>query len=76
MTWGATVPIEDLARDGIVSASPRTSLPELARHMRDENVGSVVVTNDNSPTGIITADDLTELFADEVIRWYQFPQPR
>ncbi|ESS05471.1 MAG: putative signal-transduction protein containing cAMP-binding and CBS domain protein [uncultured archaeon A07HB70] len=27
--------------------------------MRDENVGSVVVTSDNSPTGIVTDRDLT-----------------
>ncbi|MUW14215.1 CBS domain-containing protein [Halorubrum sp. CBA1125] len=54
------MPIEDLARTEVVSASPETSVPELAQQMRDENVGSVViVTNDNSPTGIVTDRDLT-----------------
>ena len=53
------MPIEDLARDDVVSASPETSVPKLAQQMRDENVGSVVITNDNSPTGIVTDRDLT-----------------
>jgi CBS domain-containing protein len=53
------MPIEDLARTEVVSASPETPVPELAQRMRDENVGSVVVTNDNSPTGIVTDRDLT-----------------
>ncbi len=53
------MPIEDLARTEVVSASPETSVPELAQQMRDENVGSVVIANDNSPTGIVTDRDLT-----------------
>jgi CBS domain-containing protein len=53
------MPIEDLARTDVVSASPETSVPELAQQMRDENVGSVVVTNDHTPTGIVTDRDLT-----------------
>lgn len=53
------MPIEDLAREDVVSASPETSVPELAQQMRDENVGCVVITNDNTPTGIVTDRDLT-----------------
>jgi len=53
------MPIEDLAREDVVSASPETSVPDLARQMRDENVGSVVVENGNRPTGIVTDRDLT-----------------
>jgi signal-transduction protein with cAMP-binding, CBS, and nucleotidyltransferase domain len=53
------MPIEDLARKNVVSASPETSVPELAQQMRDENVGSVVIANGNSPTGIVTDRDLT-----------------
>jgi len=53
------MPIEDLARDDVVSASPGTSVPELAQQMRDENVGSVVITDANAPTGIVTDRDLT-----------------
>lgn len=53
------MPIEDLARKNVVSANAETSVPELAQQMRDENVGSVVISNDNSPAGIVTDRDLT-----------------
>jgi len=53
------MPIQDLAREEVVSAGPETSVPELARRMRDENVGSVVIANENTPTGIVTDRDLT-----------------
>ena len=53
------MPIEDLAREHVVSASPETSVPELAQQMRDESVGSVVISDDNIPTGIVTDRDLT-----------------
>ncbi len=53
------MPIQNLARDDVVDESPDTSVSELAQRMRDENVGSVVITNDNSPVGIVTDRDLT-----------------
>jgi signal-transduction protein with cAMP-binding, CBS, and nucleotidyltransferase domain len=58
-TEATAMPIEDLARKDVVSASPGTSVPELAQRMRDENVGSVVITDENAPTGIVTDRDLT-----------------
>lgn len=53
------MPINDLARDDVVRADPETPVPELAQLMRDENVGSVVITNDDNPVGIVTDRDLT-----------------
>ncbi len=53
------MPIGDLAREDVVSASPETSILELAQQMRDEHVGSVVISTDNTPTGIVTDRDLT-----------------
>jgi CBS domain-containing protein len=53
------MPVTDLAREDVVSAAPDARVPELAGLMRDENVGSVVVTNDQSPVGIVTDRDLT-----------------
>lgn len=53
------MPIQDIARTEVVSAGERASITELARLMRDENVGSVVITNDGSPMGIVTDRDLT-----------------
>lgn len=60
------MPIQDLARDEVVTASESTSIAELAQLMRDETVGSVVITNDASPVGIVTDRDLTtRVLADE-----------
>jgi len=52
------MPIEDLARTDVVTASPDTSVTDLAATVRDENVGSVVVTDDGTPVGIVTDRDL------------------
>lgn len=60
------MPIQDLARTDVVRASPETPVPELARQMRDETVGSVVITNDDSLAGIVTDRDLaTRVVAEE-----------
>lgn len=52
------MPIQDLARTEVISASPETTVPELANQMHEENVGSVIITNDNHPVGIVTDRDL------------------
>lgn len=53
------MPIHDIARDRVVTADERASIAEVSRLMRDEDVGSVVITNDERPTGIVTDRDLT-----------------
>lgn len=53
------MPIQDLAREEVVRANPETSVPELAQLMRDQKVGSVIITNDETPVGIVTDRDLT-----------------
>lgn len=53
------MPIEDLARSDAVTADPETSVVDLANTMEAENVGSVVVTTDETPVGIVTDRDLT-----------------
>jgi CBS domain-containing protein len=53
------MPIEDLARSDAVTAAPDTPVAELAATMAEENVGSVVITNDETPVGIVTDRDLT-----------------
>ncbi|WP_181693332.1 CBS domain-containing protein [Natronomonas sp. LN261] len=54
------MPVRDLARDDVVDASPETAVSELARTMRDESVGSIVITDDDDvPVGIVTDRDLT-----------------
>lgn len=45
-------------RPDVVSATPRTDVGDLATMMRDESVGSVVITEDRRPVGIVTDRDL------------------
>lgn len=56
------MPIEHLARSDAVTAAPESLLTELATTMDEE---SVVITSNGGPVGIVTADDITELRADE-----------
>lgn len=53
--WGTKMPIEDLARSDVVISPSKTSVTKLTTTMAEQDVGSIV----------ITADDLTELLADE-----------
>jgi CBS domain-containing protein len=53
------MPIEDLARSDVVTAGPETSAADLAATMNEENVGSIVVVNEDTPVGIVTDRDLT-----------------
>ena len=53
------MPIEDLARSEAVTADPETSVTDLAATMAEENVGSIVITDDQTPIGIVTDRDLT-----------------
>jgi CBS domain-containing protein len=52
------MPIEDLARSDAVTADPGASVAALAATMAEENVGSVVITDDETPVGIVTDRDL------------------
>lgn len=52
------MPIDDLARSEVVTADPETPVADLAATMEAESVGSVVVTNDETPVGIVTDRDL------------------
>ncbi len=53
------MPIENLARSEVVTAGADASVVELAQTMDEESVGSVVITEDTEPTGIVTDRDLT-----------------
>ncbi|MFD1598104.1 CBS domain-containing protein [Halobellus rarus] len=52
------MPIEDLARSDVVTADRDTSVAALATAMRDEDVGSIVITDGETPVGIVTDRDL------------------
>lgn len=53
------MPIEDLARSDVVTAGTETTVTELATIMNEENVGSIVITEEEAPVGIVTDRDLT-----------------
>jgi len=50
--------VADLMREDVVTAGPDATVGALARQMRDEGVGSVVVAADGRPAGIVTDRDL------------------
>lgn len=52
------MPMTDLARHEVVTASRDTSVSELSSMMKKERVGSVVITNDRKPVGIVTDRDI------------------
>ncbi|MGM0605048.1 MAG: CBS domain-containing protein [Halobacteriota archaeon] len=53
------MPVEDLARSDVVTASPTASITELASTMKDKDVGSVVIVDQYEPVGIVTDRDLS-----------------
>lgn len=53
------MPIQDIARTEVMTASTDQSAGNLATVMAEENVGSVVIEQDDQPVGIVTDRDLT-----------------
>ncbi|AXR78514.1 CBS domain-containing protein [Natrarchaeobaculum sulfurireducens] len=53
------MPVENLARSDVVTASKDESIENLASMMDDHSVGSVVIADDDEPVGIVTDRDLT-----------------
>ncbi len=53
------MPVENLARSDVVTASTDESIENLASMMDDHSVGSVVIADDDEPVGIVTDRDLT-----------------
>ncbi|WP_254524419.1 CBS domain-containing protein [Natrinema caseinilyticum] len=50
--------IKSIVRESVVSAAPDTSLTDLAQLMDEENVGCVVVAEDDRPQGVVTDRDI------------------
>lgn len=53
------MPITDLSRSEVVTAAPKTPVTALATTMDEESVGSVVITEEDEPVGIVTDRDIT-----------------
>jgi len=70
------MPVENLAVD-VVTASTDASVKDLARTMLDEELGDLVIAEDDKPVGIVTDrdialavaryDDLSELTAEDIM---------
>jgi len=52
------MPVDDLARSDVVTATEETPVSELGQTMADETIGSVVIVDDETPVGIVTDRDL------------------
>lgn len=50
--------IRDVMTESVVTATPDTSVREVAEIMRERNVGSVVLVEDGQPVGFVTDRDL------------------
>lgn len=51
--------VETFPREDVLTADPSTSAAELAETMATENVGSIVITDNDSVVGLVTDRDLT-----------------
>lgn len=51
--------VKTIVRESVVTAAPTTSLTELAQLMDEENVGSIVIVEEDEPRGIVTDRDIT-----------------
>ena len=71
--------VRDIMNSPVVSASPGATVRDLARKMKDEKIGSIVIMDDNKPVGIVTDWDIVsngvvkdvrpgEIKAEEVMR--------
>lgn len=49
-----SVTLQDILQEDVVTAEPDTPLPTIAAEMKTEDVGAVVIVEDDEPLGIVT----------------------
>ncbi len=52
------MPIIDVARENVITIDIETTAKEAIEKMENERVGSIIITKDNKPEGIITDRDI------------------
>ena len=52
------MPVGDLGPDDVVTADPNDSVADVVDDFRSEDVGAVVVTDDQEPVGLVTDRDV------------------
>jgi len=57
----AAIRVENVMTRGVVAVDAGTPVPEAARRLRADEVGSLVVTDGGEPVGIVTDTDLVDL---------------
>ncbi len=72
-----SVDIEDIAKTDVVTAEPDTPIPTLSAKMEQDDVGSVVIVDDDKPVGVVTdrtialllqeTEDVTEATARDIM---------
>ncbi len=58
-TTECMVDIDTFPREDVVTADPDTTVADLASRMAEEGVGSIVITENNQPIGMVTDRNLT-----------------
>jgi CBS domain-containing protein len=53
------IKVEEVMRTHVVTAKPEETALTAARRMKERDVGSVIVVEDNKPIGIVTREDIT-----------------
>ena len=56
--------VSDMASDDIVTASQESSIGDIAEQLESENVGAVVITEEEEPVGIVTDRDIVVAFTE------------
>ena len=50
--------VRDIMNSPIVSASPNDTIHDIAKKMKDENIGSIIIMENDKPVGIVTDWDI------------------
>lgn len=56
--WGKRMTVQDVARTDVMTSHQDQSVGNLASIMKDENIGSVIIEDEDRPVGIVTDRDL------------------
>ncbi len=57
------VKVKDIMTPRVVTCKSTTLISEAAKRMRDEDIGSIIVTEGQKPVGIVTREDMTNKVA-------------
>lgn len=53
------IEVKEIMKTSVVTGDPEETVLEIARRMRDKDVGSIIIIQDKIPCGIVTREDIT-----------------